>query len=264
MRNLLLACLLLASLTTHAEPTLRFVRNENLPEQDVAEALFLQAMLNLKVPVVVDAVPPERANMLVLSGAVAGEVARIDSYGQKNPTLIRVEPSHYYLSSVAFARKDRAIKLFGVADLAQYQVVQIRGVQHSTDIVKELPHLRESNNSESMFSLLNAGRVDVAVPSGLNGRMMLQQMQMADQIEIVVELGRRDLFVYLNPNYQKWEKPISDEYARMKATGEMAKIIAEREQLLADAAMAIAPAIKTPASSPDNHRNGGWIKHHPL
>jgi hypothetical protein len=71
MRNLLLASLLLASLITHAEPTLWFARNENLPEQDVAEAVFLQAMRNLKVPVVVDAVPPARANMLVLSGAVA-------------------------------------------------------------------------------------------------------------------------------------------------------------------------------------------------
>jgi ABC-type amino acid transport substrate-binding protein len=199
-------------------------------------------MRNLKVPVVVDAVPPARANMLVLSGAVAGEVARIDSYGQKNPMLIRVEPSLYYLTSVAFARKDRAIKLFGVADLAHYQVVHIRGVQHSTDIVKELPQLRELNNSESMFSLLMAARVDVAITTGLDGRMMLKKMQMGDEIEAVAELARRDLFVYLNPNYEKWKKPISDELARMKATGEMAKIITEREQLLADAAMATAPA----------------------
>lgn len=248
MRNLLLAYLLLASLITHAEPTLRFARNETLPEQDVAEAVFLQAMRNLMVPVVVDAVPPTRANMLVLSGAVAGEVARIDSYGQKNPTLIRVEPSHYYLTSVAFARKDRAIKLYGVADLAQYRVVHIRGVQHSTDIVKELPQLRESNNSESMFSLLKAGHVDVAITTGLDGRMMLQYMQMGDQVEAVAELARRDLFVYLNPNYEKWRKPISDELARMKATGEMAKIIAEQEQLLANAVMTNAPVLKTPVA----------------
>ena len=73
MQLLMLAVLLLVSLTATAE-SLRFARNENLPEQDVAEAIFLQAMRNLQVSVEVDAVPPARANMLNLTGAVAGEV----------------------------------------------------------------------------------------------------------------------------------------------------------------------------------------------
>ena len=96
MQLFVLAALLLVSLTASAE-VLRFARNENLPEQDVAEAIFLQAMRNLQVDVVVDALPPARANMLNLSGAVVGEVARIESYGEKNPSLIRVEPGHDYL-----------------------------------------------------------------------------------------------------------------------------------------------------------------------
>jgi hypothetical protein len=244
MRLLILSTFLLVSLTATAE-SLRFARNENLPEQDVAEAVFRQVMRNLKVNVVIDAVPPARANMLNLSAAVAGEVARIESYGAKNPSLIRVEPGHYYLTSVAFARKDSGIKLAGVADLAQYKVAHIRGVQHSTDIVKDLPFMRESNNSESLFSLLEAGRVDVVVTTGVDGRMMLQQMQLTDQIEPVAELARRELFVYLNPGFKQWQQPISLELQRMKASGDLAKIIAEQEQLLVEAAA----LIKAPAAN---------------
>ncbi len=246
MQLLMLAVLLLVSLTATAE-SLRFARNENLPEQDVAEAIFLQAMRNLKVSVEIDAVPPARANMLNLSGTVAGEVARIESYGAKNPSLIRVEPGHYYLTSVAYARKDHNVTLSSVTDLAQYKVAHIRSVQHSTDIVKDLPFMRESNNSESLFSLLEAGRVDVVVTTGVDGRMMLQQMQMADAVEAVAELARRELFVYLNPEFKQWQQPISLELQRMKASGEMVKIIAAQEQLLVDAVETAKPKVKVPA-----------------
>lgn len=248
MQWLMLAALLLISLTATAE-SLRFARNENLPEQDVAEAILLQAMRNLHVTVEVDAVPPARANMLNLTGAVVGEVARIESYGEKNPSLIRVEPGHYYLTSVAFARKDHGIKLAGAADLAQFKVAHIRGVQHSTDLVKDLPYMRESNNSESLFSLLEAERVDVVITTGVDGRMMLQQMQMTDDVEAVAELARRDLFVYLNPQSRQWQKPISEELARMSASGQMANIIAAQEQLLVDAAEAAQSKIKAPAAN---------------
>lgn len=250
MRILTLLSLLLATFIASAELPLRFARNENLPEQDVAEAVFRQAMLNLKQEIVVDAVPPARANMLDLSGAVTGEIARIESYGTKNPSLIRVEPGHYYLTSVAFVRKDSGIKLSGVYDLAQYRVAHIRGVQHSTDIVKGLPQVRESNNSESLFSLLEAGRVDVVITTGVDGRMMLRQMQLADEIEPVAELARRDLFVYLSPGHQQWKGPISQELKRMKASGEMAKIIAEQEQHLVDTAItAVVPVATEPAAN---------------
>ena len=248
MQLLMLAVLLLVSLTATAE-SLRFARNENLPEQDVAEAIFLQAMRNLQVSVEVEAVPPARANMLNLTGAVAGEVARIESYGEKNPALIRVEPGHYYLTSVAFARKDHGIKVTDAADLAQFKVAHIRGVQHSTDIVRDLPFMRESNNSESLFSLLEAGRVDVVVTTGVDGRMMLQQMQMADAVEAVAELARRELFVYLNPEFKQWQQPISLELQRMKASGEMAEIIAAQEQLLVDAVETAKPKVKVPAAN---------------
>jgi hypothetical protein len=249
MRIFLLTLVLLSSLTATAQPQLRFARNENFLEQDVAEAVFRQAMRNLKMDVLIDPLPPARANMLNLSGVVVGEVARIKSYGMKNPTLIRVEPGHYYLTTVVFARKDRGIKLAGPADLAQYKVAHVRAVQHSADFVKELPSVRESNNSESLFNLLEAKRVDLIITTGVDGQRMLRQMNLADEIEVVAELARRDLFVYLGPGYGQWQQPISQELARMAASGEMAKVIAESEQQLIEAAPSLVPA--TGASAPN-------------
>ena len=109
--------------------------------------------------------------------------------------------------------------------------------------------MRESNNSESLFSLLEAGRVDVVVTTGVDGRMMLQQMQMADAVEAVAELARRELFVYLNPEFKQWQQPISLELQRMKASGEMAEIIAAQEQLLVDAVETAKPKVKVPAAN---------------
>jgi hypothetical protein len=244
MRICLLVLVLLLSLPAHSASPLRFARNENFPEQDVAEAVFRRAMGNLKLDVLIDPLPPARANMLNLSGVVVGEVARIDSYGMKNPGLIRVEPGHYYLTTVVFARKDRGIKIAAPADLAQYKVAHVRAVQHSADFVKGLPSVRESNNSESLFNLLEAERVDLIITTGVDGQRMLQQMGLADQIEAVAELARRDLFVYLGPGYAQWKAPISQELARMAASGEMAKVIAESEQQLIDAAPSLLPASK--------------------
>jgi polar amino acid transport system substrate-binding protein len=236
MRIFLLVLVLLIPLTTTAQTPLRFARNENFPEQDVAEAVFRHVMHNLQVDVLVDPLPPARANLLNLTGVVVGEVGRIENYGVKNPALIRVEPGHYYLTTVVFARKDHGIKISGPADLAQYKVAHVRGVQHSADFTKDLPFVRESNNSESLFNLLEAERVDLIITTGVDGQRMLRQMGLTDQIEAVAELARRDLFVYLGPSYAQWKDPISKELARMAASGEMAKVIAEAEQQLIDAA----------------------------
>ncbi len=229
VRLCVLIWMALGALSSIASPPLVFARNEHLPEQAVAEAIFTQVMLNLKRSVVVKAEPPARANQSNLSRQVAGEIARIGSYAERNPSLIKVTPSYYALTSVVYARKHSGLAITTLDDLKPYKVAHIRGVQHSTDLVKKLPNVQMTVGSESLFKMLNAGRVDAVITTGIDGKIMLQRLQLDHNIEPVAVLAQRDLFIYLNQSSQALAVPISQELIRMQAAGEIQAIIARTE-----------------------------------
>lgn len=222
-------CAALGAFSCMAATPLVFARNENLPEQAVAEAIFTQAMQNLKLAVEVKAEPPARANQSNLSQQVAGEIARISSYADKNPSLIKVSPSYYSLISVVYARKNSHLRVAKVDDLIPYKVAHIRGVQHSADLVKRLPDVQLAVGSESLFKMLNANRVDAVITTEIDGKIMLQRLHFDRSIEPIAVLAQRDLFIYLNQSSQALAEPISTELTRMKNTGEIKSIIERME-----------------------------------
>ena len=69
-----------------------------------------------------------RANAMTLAGEKDGEVGRVLAYTTKNPGLIRVEPAYYHLSTTAFAKSDKGIKITSKEDLQKYRVGIVRGI----------------------------------------------------------------------------------------------------------------------------------------
>lgn len=223
-------CFFLTS--ANASQQWRFGRNERLPEQDISQAIFVQMMSNLKMTVVVEPLPPARANMYNNNLHLDGELARIDTYAKKNPDLIRVEPSHYSLSSVVYMRKTHFKKISSITDLLDLKVGHIRGVQHSADLVKYLSKVEEVNDSKNLFTMLNAGRFDAVITTSIDGDITLAKLKLDDQLVPVLSLDKRGLYVYLNKKSAHLRNAISKELDRMKKSGEMDLIIRDEIERL--------------------------------
>ncbi len=205
---------------------LRLVRNELATEQDIAalvlEEIYRRAGLaNRSTPL-----PASRANALALSGEVDGEVARVQAYADKTPTLLQVRPAYYYLDSVAFARK--GIKVTDRNSLAPYRVGIVRGIEYARVVVAMAKRVEAVSTYEQMFQMLEAGHIDVAIDSGVNGKRVLHKLGLKD-IQVAGILVRLDLFHLLHPRQASVADKISKQIKLLKENGELDKLVSKAE-----------------------------------
>lgn len=232
--RIILFTLIIISLCSGVEaqtPVLQFGRNEKLPEQDVAEAIFLTVMKNIKLSVQIQALPPARATMYNKTLHLSGEIARIGSYGESHPDLIQVKPFYYQLTSVVYVKKNSPFKIKSIKDLENLRIGHIHGVQHSLDIVQGLTNVQAVSDSKNLFTMLIADRFDAVITTGIDGELMLERLNLINDVRSSV-LGVKNLFVYLNQNTAYLEKDISTEIKRMKKHSEIEKIIEKKRKEL--------------------------------
>ena len=219
-------CLITAGVSAQAE-TLHLARNEKLVEQSIAASLLRDICNRSDLGLKITPLPPARANRSALNNEVDGEVARIDAYALKNPTLTKVSPAFYYLSTVAFAKAP--IKIQNEEDLAKYRVGAIRGVAHSLAVTEGLKNVEFANDARSLFLMLQAGRFDVAIDTGRNGSYLIQKMGLND-IHAVGELARQELFTMMAQTKRHLAPKLSATISKLKASGELTTLTKKYEQ----------------------------------
>ncbi|MBH9552546.1 transporter substrate-binding domain-containing protein [Inhella gelatinilytica] len=219
--------LMLACGSSQAQP-LRLAANERLAEQWVAatmlRAIYAKAGLQAKV----EPLPPARANLETLSGQRDGEVARIAAYGDRNPSLVRVETPYYQLTSQAFWLRVRAASIKDRKDLVHYSVGAIRGVAHSSELTLEHPSVTLTNEPLQMFRMLLGSRFDVALDTGINGKYLIAKNGWQD-IESSTDLAKLDLYHYLHPKHAKLAPRLNQIIRQMRESGELDHIRQQAE-----------------------------------
>ncbi|MCV3271854.1 type 2 periplasmic-binding domain-containing protein [Roseobacter sinensis] len=124
----------------------------------------------------------KQALQLASAGQEDGEVVRVFALGENVRCLIRVPAPLTTLTTVAFAKKGSGVKVTQQDDLKQYSNVIVRGILHTRAITQGAPRVEEVNKTTSPFKMVDAGRADVAVSSGMDGLAALRTLNM-DSIE---------------------------------------------------------------------------------
>jgi len=184
----------------------------------------LTALKNIKLDVQVQALPPARATKHNKSLHLSGEIARIHSYRESHPDLIRVIPSYYQLISVVYVKKNSHVKIESIKDLENLRMGHVHGVQHSLDIVQGLPRAQTVSDSRNLFTMLFADRFDAVITTDLDGDIMLERLKLANDVRSTV-VGTKELFVYLNKSSAHLAEELGLELARMKKNKDIEKII---------------------------------------
>lgn len=222
----LLACLLALPVMGQE---VQLARNEEAAEQAVAALILAEVYQKAGLTPVIQPLPGARANAMALAGDVDGEVARIAAYATTYPTLIRVEPSYYFLTSTAFAKVGGNVVVRTKDDLKKYRVGVVRGIAHAKTAIEGVLAVEEVATYQQMYQMLDAGRIDVAVDTGINGVYLTHKMGLTD-VKQVADLARLELYNILAPQSRALAPRIAAVLKSLKQRGELGKLVQKHER----------------------------------
>jgi polar amino acid transport system substrate-binding protein len=198
--------------------------------QDVAAQLLTEIYKRAGLTLRIDPYPAARLTDMVLKNEVDGEVSRIGIYFERNPSLIRVEPSYYYLITTAFARADRNISIGSIDELKKYRVGIIRGVYHAAKATEGVPGVVVVDEVTQLFKMLETGRIDIAIDVSLNGVDVISKLNLGSMVKPVGDIARRELFHVLIADKKDLAPKISTVIKSMIASRELPALTRRIEQ----------------------------------
>ncbi|OUR95522.1 hypothetical protein A9Q84_16955 [Halobacteriovorax marinus] len=233
MKYLILSIILisLASFNTYGiDPkTIYFGSNEKLVEQYVAQYVIEKIYSSLGLRLKVIPLPPSRAKNSNLDKSIDGEIARITPYGNDKPSLIRIDPSYYYLETAAYCLKDSQLIIKSSKDLKGLKIATIRGVAHSNEATADLKNVHKMNSAIQLFDFVKYKRADVVIDTEINGRRLLQQKEYRSILKNCGTFARFGLYNYINSNRREVVSMVSSKIRELKKSGELKELIQDAE-----------------------------------
>lgn len=228
--NILFQSLLLCCVVSNVRSSEKyhFASIEGLVEQEIGRIILPEVYKKLGINIVITAMPGKRAEKEATSGVVDGEIMRIWSYGEENPSTIRVPTPYYYLETTAFV-KNKNIVVTVKADLAKYSLVKIRGVKHTNNITEGLEFVQDVETTCQMMRFLLAGRADIALTNTIDGTNTLKRCRITGVVPSGKPLAVWKLYHYLHVDHKDLVPRVDTVIKKMIASGEMAALIKKAE-----------------------------------
>jgi ABC-type amino acid transport substrate-binding protein len=199
-----------------------FASIAGLAEQEIAAKMIVPIFNSAGFDIKVEPMPARRARAEVVSGRVDGSLLRIFSYGESNPSLIRVPTPYSTVETVAFALESKNISITTVAELSLHTLVIVRGVQTTHDLTKNFPNVQEVSYLDQAMSILKAGRADVLITSDIGALATLKRLKIND-INPIFDISSLPLYVYFNFRYNDAVAKIDTAIKEKIKTGELKK-----------------------------------------
>lgn len=214
--------LMLFCTEAHARKPLRLVVLNTSPPSVIAGAMLSEVFRQVDIPLVLLTMPAARSSLEADAGRVDGEIARVASYGDTHPMLIRVDPPIDQLSISAYFKKTLRANIANKEDLIPYRVGYVHGLKATYDQVKDLPQFREAQSSKLLALMLGANRFDAIVNNSASTDYYLFKLGYTDIEQ--VELSREPLHLYLHQKHRDLVPLIASSIRKMTASGELARV----------------------------------------
>ncbi|WP_207260697.1 transporter substrate-binding domain-containing protein [Desulfovibrio sp. Huiquan2017] len=156
-------CLLWAAPGMAREPyRIGFAQNARIHQEARTrlEAVYKRAGL----PVEFVPLPQKRSLLLAVDGLLDGDVGRIPGLEETYPSLVRVDVKLLDLTGAAYVVRGQDFGDYRVALLDSLRVGAVRGVLWAEKLMGDRP-MEKVNNYETLFDMLLAGRIDLALGS---------------------------------------------------------------------------------------------------
>lgn len=229
MKAFIVCLLVVLSMKIVIAEDYHFVSIENLIEQDVGRIIIPEIYKKLGIDVTITPRPGKRAQKEATSGRADGEIMRIWTYGEENPTTVRVPTPYYYLETMGFVKKGSGVVINTKDDLKKYRLVKVRGVKHTNNISVGVDDVYDSASTELMMRFLNGGRADIALTNTVDGLMALRELEIIDIVPLEKPLAVLELYHYIHQDHIDLVSRVDTVIKNMKESGELEKLIYKAE-----------------------------------
>jgi len=175
----------------------------------------------INTPYSLEALPPERAAQLFISGKVDGDVGRVADYKQLFPNAIRVEPA--FLSFEFDATGVRGgIRPNSWSELAHYRLAYHRGVKLVSIRLVGAANLQAVDSVRACMLMAKSSHVDFCV--GSRGDNVVAQDVFLDGKLETYKISDEYVYFYLSPKQNDLAAKLGVTLSAMKKSGELEKI----------------------------------------
>ncbi len=201
---------------------LTFSTVETSADTAVSEAVLRQAYSRLDAQLIIKKYPAERSLRMANRGLVDGEIQRIGAINHEYQNLIQVRPAINVVEAVAFTRSVTFLPQ-GWDSLRPYRIGLIRGIKFAeTNTIGMNRYL--VSHYQSLFKMLNQGRIDVAVAPRINGLTSIRKLNQSAITALKPALMNFELFHYLHRKHSAWVPRIESVIRTMHQSGELEAI----------------------------------------
>lgn len=228
-------CLSLVTPRAAGAADVTLVRVEKLAEQYVGAQILIEIYSKAGFTVEIVPLPAARAAQMAIDGDVDGGVdGRTLSYAAEDsyyPTMIKVEPPYYSVTTTAFARRSRGLSIRSNADLKPYRVGIILAATDTNAQAVGAREIVNVPNAYLLFKMLEEGSIDIALDAKLDGEYLIRTQRLND-LAPVGDLAKLDVFNYLTPNNESLARRIGETIAAFKGAGLLDDLVQKYERAL--------------------------------
>lgn len=183
------------------------------------DKIEMEAFRRLGIDLDLQRVPTGRAGPLADTGEADGCGPRIAGYDKFFPNLVQVEEPVIDFEFMAFTKRED-IEVRDWTSLSDYTVGHLTGSVILANKTKQHAGMVTSvRDAEQLFTLLERGRIDIAVIERWTGLYAVNRLELRDVRLLQPALAHRPMFFYLNRKHADLAPRLADALRAMKADG---------------------------------------------
>lgn len=196
--------------------------------QTVAASVLREVYARAGVGLRVVVMPSTRASNELDAGRLDGEAARIASYFDDHPLLMRVGPPLMTVDAVVYTRAGADFPVEDARSLHGHRVGIVRGILQTRWAVAGVPDVLEVNSGPQMYRMLAAGRLDAIVDTPMNHRLHTTRLGLVDVVPRAT-LRTEPVYHGLHRRHAATAERVRATLRAMEDSGELAALVAKAE-----------------------------------
>lgn len=200
-------------------------RTDNEPMIDAAFLIMREAYRRLGIEAVEDKLPGERAIAVLNAGEVFGDVMHFAGLEKNYDNVLRIPVPLIYFDAVVFT-DGRAMSVPDWASAARHRVCIRRGIKSIEDAARGIKDLQLVNQYDNIFSMLKAGRCDIAILPA-HAWLEMRRLRITEVRSLMPPLQSWPLYHHIHKSHAHLAPALEATLLQMQKSGLMAKTQAD-------------------------------------
>ena len=193
-----------------------------------ADKLVQQISLTMATPIKLIYLPAKRATLLLSSGEIHAELARIPSYQQSIPLAIKVPEPIFQTPYFAYT-VSTDFKVNGWQSLKPYKIVTVRG-RTFVDEFLSTHRTEKVDSTKAALRFLQAGRADIFIAIPYNVELYLNQKgsEFSNLRKLYPAVAHFNLYTFFAEDYSELARDFNRALIKLKEDGQYQAIVTSK------------------------------------